>query len=108
MRVKVARWLTSIHLLPFFIGLVSVTLDLFTTRVALRFGFYESNPFGLGNILWLEYSVHLVFVLMIQVTGKYLAEHLRAKWLEKLGVYLAYAIALLPFIAVINNLNVLA
>ena len=104
--MKIYRWLISIRLLPFLIAFISVTLDLLSTRIALKLGYVETRLFG-NNIL-LSYSAYLGVVFVLQFLGNYLADRCGKQWLAKLGLILSYIMAMQPFIAVIHNLNMLA
>lgn len=80
-------------------------MDLLSTRIGLKLGYVETRLFG--NNMLLEYSVFLGVILILQVLGIFFASHYGKEWFRKLGLVLAYSVAMLPFIAVIHNLNVL-
>lgn len=91
----------SLNPTPFVLCLTMVMFDLVTTTIGLRFGFVETRIFG--GVIWIELSVFLGVVFILQVLTNYLV----TSWVRKLGTMLSYFIALLPLYAVINNLVIL-
>jgi len=102
--VNALRFISKFDPSPFFIVFIGVLLDIFTTRFALTLpDMYEANIFG--NILWLEMGLYFIFIFTIQTMGFLMLQH-NYKSIS-IGRNLSYILAFLPYIAVINNLEVL-
>jgi len=102
--VNALRFISKFDPTPFFIVFIGVLLDIFTTRVALTLpGMYESRPFG--NILFLELGGYFISIFVIQ-TISFLMFKYNYKTIYT-GRLISYVLAFLPYIAVINNLEVL-
>jgi hypothetical protein len=74
------------------ISFIMVTLDLLTTRYGLSIGLYERNIFG--NIPIIEYSLCLFLTYFLYRYEKYF----------NIKHVISVLFALLPVVAVINNL----
>ena len=99
---KLIRGLQKLDPAPFFIAFIGVLLDIFTTRFALTLpNLYESRPFG--NNLWLELGLYFLSIAVIQGMGILFSRYR----LWRVGRALSYLLALLPYTAVINNLEAL-
>ena len=88
---------------PIFFSLIGRLLDIFTTIIALESPLvYETNP---TNPL----GIHVISHVLMAVICSFLPQLIGLKWKEYkwIGVLGSYVIAILTFIPVINNLEVM-
>lgn len=91
-------------LLPVFISFLGVTLDLFTTRVAIGlFGASETRPFGNNAII--EYSIFMGLTVLMFFVSEYFGS--ASTQIYILNKTLMIGIMLLPYFAVLNNILVM-